>query len=355
MPHPLFAAQAEALASRFSNSAAARDLAGGTPKAERELLRDSGLLNISVPVELGGGGASWRQTLETVRILARADSSLAHVYAFHHLLLATTRLFGSDGQWRDWQAQSVAQRQFWGNALNPLDRRTVATRAPGGYLFDGQKSFCSGALDSDRLLLSALEEGSERLLIAVVPTDRAGIELFGDWNNMGQRQTDSGSARFDRVAVHDAELLLDPGPLSSPYACLRPLLAQLILASIYLGIAEGALAQAGDYTRSQARAWHFSAASEARRDPYTLRHYGEFWLAIEAAATAKLAADRAGLDITSRIFEVMGARATHARLRLDRFWRNVRTHTLHDPADYKLAELGNWALNREYPQPSFYS
>ena len=55
------------------------------------------------------------------------------------------------------------------------------------------------------------------------------------------------------------------------------------------------------------------------------------------------------------MFDVAGARATHAGLRLDRFWRNLRTHSLHDPVDYKLRELGDWTLNARYPKPTFYS
>lgn len=77
-------------------------------------------------------------------------------------------------------------------------------------------------------------------------------------------------------------------------------------------------------------------------------------LAIEIAC-AKVAGSRAALDVSSRVFDVMGARATTARLRLDRFWRNARTHTLHDPLDHKLKEIGDWALNGVYPTPSFYS
>jgi len=68
-----------------------------------------------------------------------------------------------------------------------------------------------------------------------------------------------------------------------------------------------------------------------------------------------VAATRVGLDLTSRMFETTGARATHGALGLDRFWRNLRTQTLHDPVDYKLHELGDWALNGALPEPSFYS
>ncbi len=42
-------------------------------------------------------------------------------------------------------------------------------------------------------------------------------------------------------------------------------------------------------------------------------------------AKAWVAATRQGLDLCSRLFEVTGARATHASLRLDRHWRNLRT------------------------------
>ena len=119
-----------------------------------------------------------------------------------------------------------------------------------------------------------------------------------------------------------------------------------------------------------------------------LRHYGEFWVGLEsvrllierAAAqldaawakgeelsaeeraqlalsigTAKVAATRNGLDICNRLFEVTGARATHASLRFDRHWRNLRTQTLHDPVDYRVHELGEWALSGKRPIPSFYS
>jgi len=51
----------------------------------------------------------------------------------------------------------------------------------------------------------------------------------------------------------------------------------------------------------------------------------------------------------------MGARATSERYRFDRFWRNVRTLTLHDPLDQKVREVGDWVLNGRPPTPSFYS
>jgi cupin superfamily acireductone dioxygenase involved in methionine salvage len=35
-----------------------------------------------------------------VREFARVDSSIAHVFGFHHLMLATVRLFSRPDQWQ---------------------------------------------------------------------------------------------------------------------------------------------------------------------------------------------------------------------------------------------------------------
>lgn len=376
------------LADAFAETAVQRDRDAGSPLAQRQLIRDSGLLGLSIPKNLGGLDGNWFDVMNSVRILAQVDNSLAHVFGFHHLLLATVRLFSRAEQWQNWFQQTAAQQLFWGNTLNPLDKRTVVHQQDGIYLFSGQKSFCSGAIDSNMLVASGIDQGTGKLLIAAIPTTREGIELHHDWDNIGQRQTDSGSATFRHVRVEQDELLLEPGPLSTPFACLRPLIAQLTFVNMFLGVAEGAFAEAKHYTQEQSRAWFLSGVERADQDPYILRHYGEFWLELEsvralnqqailqlqqawqigealtaeqrgkvaiAVATAKVAASRVSLDISNRMFEVTGARATQAALRLDRFWRNVRTQTLHDPVDYKIKELGEWALNAQFPEPSFYS
>jgi len=376
------------LAQQFALTAVARDSAGGTPKAERDALRASGLLSLAIPRQFGGAGASWDEILQTVRIFARVDSSLAHVYGFQHLLLATVQLFGQPEQWQPWFEQTARNNWFWGNALNPLDERTTVRRQGDWFEFSGKKSFCSGALDSEMLVASGLDEFSGKLLIAALPTARAGITINSDWNCFGQRQTDSGSALFERVRVEASELLLDPGPLSTPRSALRPLLAQLIFVHMFLGLAEGALAEAREYTLHQARPWFRSDVTQASQDPYTLLHYGQFHVGLEsvrllaqeavrlfeqawqqgeeldeagrgqvalAVSTAKVAASRNGLEVASSLFETTGARATHGALRLDRYWRNLRVQTLHDPVDYKLQDLGQWLLNGRLPTPSFYS
>jgi alkylation response protein AidB-like acyl-CoA dehydrogenase len=373
---------------QFAANAAERDRMGGTPKAERDDLRRSGLLAMVVPRAYGGLGANWRAALEVVRAFAQVDSSVAHLFGFQHLMLATVRLFGTPQQWEPWYENTARRNWFWGNALNPLDRRTVSRRFDGWREFSGRKSFCSGAIDSEMLVASACEPGQDGVIVAALPTARSGISVCHDWDNIGQRQTDSGSVNFDKVRVDEGEILTEPGPLSTPRACLRPLIAQNILVNIYVGIAEGAFEDARNYALNEARPWHASGVARTDEDPYVLAHFGDFLVGLEGArvlanraadaldeawaenddlterqrgalaistAVAKVAATRIGLDLCSRMFDVTGARSTHAALRLDRHWRNLRTHTLHDPVDYKIRELGVFVMKNQLPAPSFYS
>jgi alkylation response protein AidB-like acyl-CoA dehydrogenase len=378
------------LAQTFAQTAVERDKRGGTAKAERDLLRASGLLNVTIPTELGGWGMDWPDTMKLVRIFARVDSSIAHLFGFQHLMLASVSLYGSQEQTEQMFSDTVRNKWFWGNALNPLDKQTSATPDTAvGFLINGRKSFCSGATDSDMLIVSAIHSVEQNFMVAAVPSDRPGIRVHDDWDSMGQRQTDSGTVEFNAVPVGNDEFLRTPGPLGSIRASLRSCIAQLILSNIFLGLAEGALDEARNYTLATRRPWTNSTGiHSASEDPYTLAHYGQFFVDLQAAqaltdiageslqrawergeaitesvrgkcavdvAASKVITTRTGLEITNQMFEVMGARAAAGPARLDRYWRNLRTHTLHDPVDYKIRELGDFALNHKLPKPTFYS
>ena len=233
---------ADQLAAAFAQTAVERDKRGGTAKTERDLLRASGLLNVTIPAGLGGWGMEWPDTMKLIRVFARVDSSMAHLFGFQHLMLASVSLYGSCAQTEELFSETVRNKWFWGNALNPLDKRTSLTPKYGaGYLINGRKSFCSGAVDSDMLIVSAIRSGDEKFMVAAIPSDRPGIRILDDWDAMGQRQTDSGTVEFCEVAAGQGEFLKTPGPLGSVKASLRSCIAQLILSNIFLGVAEGAL------------------------------------------------------------------------------------------------------------------
>ncbi|WP_413765698.1 acyl-CoA dehydrogenase family protein [Variovorax sp. Varisp41] len=76
-------------------------------------------------------------------------------------------------------------------------------------------------------------------------------------------------------------------------------------------------------------------------------------LAIDVAA-ARTQAARTALHVTSQIFELVGARGTASKHNLDRYWRNVRVHTLHDLLDYRHQGIGAWLLAGDVPNPYGY-
>lgn len=366
------------LSELLAKTAIARDREGGLPKVERDLIRASGLLRLTIPRAHGGDGQSFALLLEVVRDLARVDPALAHVFAFHHLMLASVRLYGSEEQWASAYRDTAQHNLFWGNALNPRDTRSVLSTRDGKLYIDGAKSFCSGAGDSDRLIVSALHADTKQLIVAMVPTARPGIHVLGDWDAIGQRQTDSGTVEFKELEIEEREILRTPGPLGSVFASLRSCIAQAILVHIYLGIAEGAL--------GAARA-SFAAAGRVPEPTVALRA-GELFVTLEGAAAlaerarnglseawalgdaltaeqradtaitialAKASTTQAGLALTTRVFELLGARSALRDAAIDRYFRNLRTHTLHDPVDDKLRELGAFTLAGTLPTPGFYS
>ncbi|MET0312371.1 MAG: acyl-CoA dehydrogenase family protein [Burkholderiaceae bacterium] len=376
----------DGLIGQLAATAVERDHAGGHAAREKELVRASGLLLLAVPRSSGGVGAPWPTILHIVRRIARVDSAIAHLLAFQHLQLSGVLAYGSAEQQQRLLRETVAGNLWWGNTANPADPRLVAREEPGGYVLDGVKGFCSGARGSHKLITTALLDG--QLLIGVLTTDAAGITIQDDWDPVGQRQTDSTSVTFSGVRLARQDVLLAPGAPSSPFLSLRGVLAQLILVNLYLGLAEGAVEEARNYTLTQSRPWAASGVARAADDPYIVHRYAELhlnnraaatladeaarvfetaWLqgtaldagargeAALAAAEAKVFAHRAALAAGEGAFDVSGARSARAGLGLDRFWRNARTHTLHDPIDYKLRDIGRWALERRLPEPTLYS
>jgi alkylation response protein AidB-like acyl-CoA dehydrogenase len=376
------------LAQNFAKTAVERDRQGGNPKAERDQIRASGLLRLNIPQAYGGEGASWPTVFAISREIGKVDSSLAHVLSYHYLGVVVPYIFGSADQKAHYYSETLENNWFWGNAVNPLDRRTVLTPEGNQWRLNGIKSFCSGSHDSEMLPVTALREDTGELLILALPTQREGVQLHHDWDNMGQRQTDSGSIGFNNVLIYPEEILGRRDETKQPFGTIRACLTQLNLTQIYLGIAEGALDSAKNYTRTQTRPWLTSGVEKATDDPYLLQHYGNLWVDLQGAsllaekagfllqnawekewnltfeergqcavsiATAKIAASKIGLAIANQMFELMGARSTSANYGFDRYWRNLRTFTLHDPIDYKIRDLGNWVLNNQYPEPNFYS
>jgi alkylation response protein AidB-like acyl-CoA dehydrogenase len=68
-----------------------------------------------------------------------------------------------------------------------------------------------------------------------------------------------------------------------------------------------------------------------------------------AVAEARVLSTEISLKAGSRLFELAGTASTLDGHNLDRYWRNARTHTLHDPVRWKFHAIGNHALNHKLP------
>jgi alkylation response protein AidB-like acyl-CoA dehydrogenase len=351
-------------------------------------LRETGLLPLVVPQTYGGGGATWTEAFQIIRELSKADGSIGQLYGNHLNLTALGQVAGTPIQAERFYRETAQNNLFWGNAINTRDSRLKIAPEGNDFRANGIKAFGTGVIEADYRVFAAVQDGVELPIFFVIPKDREGLVYNDDWDNIGQRRTASSSFTFNHVLIKADEIL---GPSLAPddaFATFLGIIAQLTKTYVYLGIAEGAFEAAKEYTTTQTRSWITSGVNSANQDPYILYHYGELWVSLKAAialadqttqkvqaawdqgdsltfvergevaiavSAAKALATKVGLEITSRIFEVMGTRSTATKYGFDRYWRDLRTFTLHDPVDYKLRDIGNWLLNNEPPVVTQYS
>ncbi|MFD7502340.1 acyl-CoA dehydrogenase family protein [Streptomyces sp. NPDC059850] len=382
--------RAAEVAGVLATDAAARDQAGATPYAEVQLLKDAGLVTLLGPAAHGGGGQDWTTAYRVVREISKADGSIGQLLGYHYLWNWAARLVGTREQWEQIEADAARDQWFFGGAVNPRDHDVVVRDEGDTITFTGHKSFSTGSKVSDVTVLEGVFEDTDRHVFAIVPSKSEGLTFHDDWDNIGQRLTESGSVTLDGVRVPWAAAAgyVDKEFHPRVYNTLNVPTIQLVFVSFYLGIAAGALETAAVYTRTKARSWLHGGFDTAVDEPHVIDTYGDLTAKLWAAealadtvaaegqrlhedpdtvteqdrgefevrvAAVKARATDVALEITSRIFEVTGARSTASAEGLDRFWRNVRTHTLHDPVAYKRREVGRHVLTAELPEPTWYS
>jgi SfnB family sulfur acquisition oxidoreductase len=367
---------AHRLAAALAPGAAERDRNGAdvVPTEALNLLDSSGLLAITVPEQDGGPGLGARTVAEVARIIAAADPAIAQVPQAHFLLVDLLAVHGSEEQRKRLYAEVLAGHRI-GNALaerGGKHAQDLKTRITGGRL-DGVKYYTTGALTSAWIAVSALSE-SGRLVLAFVPRDADGVRIDTDWDVIGQRATISGTATFTSVPV---ELALD---YAGAYEVPQQLgaRAQLYHAAIEAGIAGAALADARAYLRDKARPSTEAVRAGAGRavdDPHVMYRYGRLASRVRAAssllasaaaelgtiglvpadadaaargslavAAAKAFASEVAVEAGSELFALCGTSSAAGKYQLDRHWRNARTHSVHDPVDWKYHHIAAYDL-----------
>ncbi|WP_123025165.1 acyl-CoA dehydrogenase family protein [Mycolicibacterium stellerae] len=355
-----------------------------------ESIRRTGVLGLRVPTEFGGPGGKARDVLSAVIQIARGSSNVAQAlrshFGFAERLLSNRATQAERETWftRVYPGLIVgnAITDAAGRAPSSADTKVLADTA-GVLRLNGYKFYSTGTLFADVIAVSALDaEGRD--VQAIIPADRAGVELFDDWDGFGQRTTASGGTRFTDVEVLPDEVVTvsEGNTLGHATAFL-----QLYLAAVAVGIAYAVFDDAVEYVRTKARPASHSVADSATADPFVLEAVGEISAAATSAeaivlaaadaidhlvddgrqsdpdtladvavtvARAQLVAERLTIAAAGRLFDTGGASATARALNLDRHWRNARTIAGHSPLAYKAYAAGSYAVNGTWPPANGY-
>ena len=354
-----------------------RDRERRLPWSELDLLSEAGLLAITVPKTFGGAGVSAGTLAEVIAILSQADGSIGQIPQNHFFILEALRLQGTPEQQRFFYGRILAGERI-GNALSELgtktaqDHNTRLARTPQGLVLNGRKFYCTGALFADWVAVVANDDEGFST-IALVPQGTAGLTIIDDWSGFGQRVTGSGTTVLENVPVDPFAVIGLRAVFDRPTS-MGPL-AQIMHAAVEAGLARAALAETIRFVRDKARPWKDAGVESAAQDPYTIAAIGETQVRVAAAdalltragtfvdraaaapdtagvaaasvavAEAKVATTEAALHAASKLIELAGSRATLQEFGLDRFWRNARTHTVHDPVRWKYRAVGDYWLN----------
>jgi alkylation response protein AidB-like acyl-CoA dehydrogenase len=353
------------------------------------LLRDAGFGALRVPLALGGSGATVEQLFALLIELGEADSNLPQILRAH--IGFVERLYAEIAPARrePW-LRLVAQGAIFGNAAmergeGKLGRyQTELSRDGDGWVLNGEKFYSTGTLYADWIAVSATRVDDGSPVYVLVRADAPGVERIDDWRGFGQRMSGSGTTRFARVKVAEANVLTfsrtEPTTVTATF--------QLVHLATLAGIARAVERDAAAFVRERKRVYSHGSGATAAQDPLVQQVVGQLSgtafvtgatvgavakllgdidqqrgrgdaVPLEALQEVELSAARAQVGMldmvlaaATRLFDIGGASALGADHQLDRHWRNARTLASHNPVIYKARLLGDHAINGT--APSFY-
>ncbi len=388
-------AAAAAVAAELAPGAADRERTDTSLLPQLQLVSRSGLLAVPVPTAHGGPGLPASVQIEVLRRLSRGDGALGQLLLAHFVVSQAIGGLPVDQQPAPRIYRDILAGAQLGNATaergtaSALDRRTsISRRADGSWELNGVKYYATGTLGATWIAVAALiaDKPGETATVFIRP-DQPGVTLdLEKWSAFGQRGTKSGEVRLQGVVVED-DLVIEEGPVPDPVDAPPSVLGaydQALHAAIDIGIARAALEDGAEFVRTRSRPWKEAldaGIERADQEPHIVRRFGELTArlyALEAllargadlidagqaaeelsrdaaadasltVAAAKALAQEFGVEIAGGIFELTGTSGTDGEVNLDRHWRNVRVHSLHDPARWKYVHLGNHTLHGTRP------
>jgi alkylation response protein AidB-like acyl-CoA dehydrogenase len=396
-PRPLTprAPQLQTLFDHIAQGEAERERERILPFDVIELIRQSRLGALRIPVAAGGGGSTVRELFEVVIRLAEADANVAHILRNHFSFVEMYARSPDNEQEHQWQ-RAVAEGAIIGLASAELSSTKVGGIVPDttltpqrdGYRLDGTKYYSTGTLYCDYVMVRATDPSGATASV-IIPAGREGVTRTDDWDGAGQRLTGTGTTTFVNVRVAREEAVFDAPDRGHglPYYNTQ---AQLFLTAVNAGVAHAILRDATALARSRGRTFYYAPADRAADDPilqqtigqisanafaaesvvlaaadaldvksaaYDANDFGVEHAAHAAllAAKAKVIVDELAIRSGSLLFDVGGASSTKRSHNFDRHWRNARTLSSHNPTTLKARSIGDYEVNgTPLPEKGFF-
>ncbi len=381
---------ARSLGEEFRPGAAERDQNRVLPVEQVRRLRETGLVNLLYPAELGGGGASVYEAAHAVFEIARADGSLGAILAFHLYNSLVPLLLDYSGSNDHVARESIANRWQWGNVTQYVNKDFVAEpHAEGGYTITGVKKWNTGTPLAEHTTLLLVHPDRDHYIYTHIPTGREGVAIQQDWDQIGLRGADSSTISFTNVRVYAEEVFnWGHGGVQSSVLPLWTVFGAVFYSAVYLGSAQAAIDAARAYATGRKRQNTLPGAVVTADDVLVQQQFGQIWVKQQAAlayfdqvigqvqeiwtnrkqSTPEERAEismkslalrshssETALDITRQIFDFGGGSATSRTLDFDRFWRDARTLTSHDPASLAWKNIGVYAFSgKAHSYPSHF-
>jgi alkylation response protein AidB-like acyl-CoA dehydrogenase len=245
------------LSSAFAANAARYDSEARFPADNIALLREAGLLALTVPKRYGGSGAG---PLETSRVLGRL--CLHHADPCH-AVVQDRRVDRSDLWPERVQARistEAVERGALINALRVEPELGSPTRGglpastirhtPQGWRLSGHKVFATGAPGLLWMDVRARTEGRPaKVGHILVRGDAPGIRIIKTWDHIGMRATCSHDVLFEEVAVEGEHIAVLPLAEWQHADLAQAAWNAAGMAAIYTGIARAARDRIVDFLR----------------------------------------------------------------------------------------------------------
>lgn len=242
------------LMERIRERAPIHDRENTFPQQDLEELREAGYLKILVPTERGGGGLGLEQAAILQQRLATASPATALSINMHLVWTGVAKIFSDRGvPGMEFVQDGAARGDVFafgisegGNDLVLFGSDTDAVpQDDDGYAFTGTKIFTSLAPVWTKLGLHGLDTTSEdapKLVFAFIDRTDA-VTTSDDWDTLGMRATQSRTTRLDGAVAAPEHVVrrIDPGPSPDPIIFGIFSVFELLLASVYTGIARRAL------------------------------------------------------------------------------------------------------------------